>query len=57
MLWIHMVTCHMIKMGRQASEEPGHVFPKIQPNTICLIDLTSDRNQAKTQLGSDLSTK
>lgn len=27
----------------------GHIFPKIQPTTICRIELTSDRNQAKTQ--------
>ena len=27
----------------------GRIFPKIQPTTICWIELTSDKNQAKTQ--------
>ena len=27
----------------------GHIFPKIQPTTICRIEHTLDKNQAKTQ--------
>ena len=27
----------------------GRIFPKIQPTTICRIELTSDKNQVKTQ--------
>ena len=29
------------------SSEPGRIFPRIQPATICWIELTSDKNQAK----------
>ena len=27
----------------------GCIFPKIQPTTICRMERTSDKNQAKTQ--------
>ena len=34
----------------------GHIFPKTQPTTICLVELTPDKNQAKTQGRSGLTT-
>ena len=37
--------------------DQGRIFPKIQPTTICRIELTSDKNQAKTQQRSGLITK
>ena len=35
----------------------GRIFPKIQPTTICRIERTFNKNQAKALRGSGLSTK
>ena len=35
----------------------GCIFPKIEPTTICRIELTSDKNKAKTQWRGGLSAK
>ena len=49
--------CKLLEEYRQYYDTQKCTFPKIQPATICEIELTWDKNQAKMQWRSFLSTK
>ena len=50
--------CHILKLDLEPQYVyQGCIFLKIQPTTICRIQLISNRNQAQAQWRSALSTK
>ena len=56
--WLkHYITKPAAYLSVDISSYQGRIFPKIQPTIFCQIGLTLDKNHAKTQWRSTLSTK